>query len=866
VIRRLHFPFAVATILLMGLNLGFAQVVELTENFTSSTQGTNSWTLTSGAWPAINNSDNPQPYSSTGGAWGPGGTLFTSPPGGGYFATDTTATGNIGGTVSDWLLTPVITLHNGDTIKFSTRTRSPEEGPSRMEVRLSTNGTSTNVGSSSTTFGDFTNVVGTVNPNVTANVYPTSWTTFTYTVTGLSNVFSGRVAFHSYYPNGGFGSGTNGDTVGLAQVVYTANNTSFTWSGAASGSWNNSGNWSPAGIPGSNIDNQLTFGSATTASMVNDIPSTLVLNQMTFTSVAPIYTLGGNGLNFKTNSSAALPQIVTNSSNLVTITAPLTLTNSLMISGSGNLSLNGSVTGVGTLVTNGTGTVTLVNSANNYSGGTAVNGGTVKVSTDSALGSGNVSGAAVGTLAYTGTTTATRSFSMGLGTLSIAANQTLTFNGSTISSAFLDGSGTFATIASTGATFNGITSTPSVTINLNSGADKLLNSTNGATLNIAANIPTNTPVTISGVKNEGSGSITVGQNSQLNVASFQTYGTITLNPGSFDGTSGGVTQMTNTGPTNLAFNVGSRTFISMIPQVANSNAGIDLNGKDANLVGGLIVNNGYVYDSTGGNHRVIVDTGGLAKGAGFWQPLPKTINGGTFIAGNSPGRATTGTIVLGGPADPAGGLSNYTWQINDAGPSTTYPSAPGSAGPTANAANQVSGWGLLAAIQRSSPLPATNGNFQWDATPTDQFTIHLKTLLAPNNANGNPSSAGGYEPVGDSTAGMMSDFDPAKVYTWKLFQYDGTYTGPLDPATLTASTIFDLSGFLNPIPSFNGGFSLNLDPSRKEMDLIYAFVPEPGTLSLVGLAGLAAGWRLRRTVGRVNSNRATAISALQRCQ
>ena len=234
-----------------------AQVVELTENFTSATATTGGWTLTSGFWPAQNNSTNPQPSSSSGGAWGPGGTLFNPAPGGAYFATDTTATGTDNGTVSDWLLTPVLTLHNGDVLKFATRTRNPEEGPSRLEIRMSNAGSLTNVGTLPTDVGVFTQVIGTINPNLTANVYPTSWTAGaqTFTISGLTGTPTGRIAFRTFYTNGGFG-GPNGDVVGLATVTFTSTaQTAWTWTGAASGAWSNSGNWSPTGLPVSNANN-----------------------------------------------------------------------------------------------------------------------------------------------------------------------------------------------------------------------------------------------------------------------------------------------------------------------------------------------------------------------------------------------------------------------------------------------------------------------------------------------------------------------------------------------------------------------------------------------------------------------------------
>ena len=185
--------------------------------------------------------------------------------------------------------------------------------------------------------------------------------------------------------------------------------TAWTWTGATSGSWNNSGNWSPTGIPASNSDNQFTFGATPNAAMTNDI-GPLALNSMTFTAAAPVYSLAGIGLTFQTSSTGTPPTITQNSANGVTISVPVTLTNNLTVAGSGSLALNGAIGGPGSLTVNGPGAVTLGNGANSYTGGTVVNGGTVVVATDGALGTGNVTGDRRGTLSFTGTTTTAKSF------------------------------------------------------------------------------------------------------------------------------------------------------------------------------------------------------------------------------------------------------------------------------------------------------------------------------------------------------------------------------------------------------------------------------------------------------------------------
>src|SRR5439155_16523766 len=152
------------------------------------------------------------------------------------------------------------------------------------------------------------------------------------------------------------------------------------------------------------------------------------------------------------------------------------------------------------------------------SGGTNINGGTLSVASDSALGTGPVTIGPAGTLNYTAGATTTKSYALGGGTLSIAAGQTLTFNGSSVSNGYLGGAGTFATGAA-GARFANVTTQPSVTVASNSSADQFINFTNGGTLSVAAGLAT--PVTFNGFTNGGPGTATVGAGSQGNAANCQ---------------------------------------------------------------------------------------------------------------------------------------------------------------------------------------------------------------------------------------------------------------------------------------------------------------------------------------------------------
>nr|WP_294860262.1 choice-of-anchor J domain-containing protein [uncultured Fluviicola sp.] len=123
------------------------------------------------------------------------------------------------GTISNWLMTPNRTFRNGDVITFYTRKPSPDTYADRLEVRLSTNGASTSVGTGSAV-GDYTTLLLSVNPSLVLGVYPTTWTMYTITISGLPAPTSGRIAFRYFVTSAGL-SGTNSDYIGIDQVDYT---------------------------------------------------------------------------------------------------------------------------------------------------------------------------------------------------------------------------------------------------------------------------------------------------------------------------------------------------------------------------------------------------------------------------------------------------------------------------------------------------------------------------------------------------------------------------------------------------------------------------------------------------------------------
>lgn len=125
------------------------------------------------------------------------------------------------GTISNWLISPLITgLHNGDTFSFYTTTVPNSEYPDRLEFRMSTGG-GTGVGDSTSSVGTFTTALLSINPAVDVGGYPEDWTKYTVTLSGLSAPVDGRVAFRYFVPNGG-PNGDNSNIIGLDDFSYVS--------------------------------------------------------------------------------------------------------------------------------------------------------------------------------------------------------------------------------------------------------------------------------------------------------------------------------------------------------------------------------------------------------------------------------------------------------------------------------------------------------------------------------------------------------------------------------------------------------------------------------------------------------------------
>ena len=134
-------------------------------------------------------------------------------------------TGN--GIISVWAVSPDVILQNGDKISFYTLSLNDYTDPAnvyadRLQLRVSPY-EGDHVGDTSYTVGGFTVNLVDVNPALSvdeATGYPSTWTKFEGTISGLSRPTKGHYAFRYFVPNGGTaGDNSNGILLDRAEYV-----------------------------------------------------------------------------------------------------------------------------------------------------------------------------------------------------------------------------------------------------------------------------------------------------------------------------------------------------------------------------------------------------------------------------------------------------------------------------------------------------------------------------------------------------------------------------------------------------------------------------------------------------------------------
>ncbi len=179
-------------------------------------------TLAAAGWEMINISN---PVGTTGHFQG-NDAVFPAYSGAGtsYIGANYNNTGGTG-TISNWLLSPTVTFNNGDSITFYTRTvdSAATNYPDRLQLNISLNGASNDIGPDEFSVGDFSIQAIDINPSYSTSGhpigYPYTWVQFTHVISGLSAPTQGRFALRYFVENGG-PAGSNSNYIGIDLVNY----------------------------------------------------------------------------------------------------------------------------------------------------------------------------------------------------------------------------------------------------------------------------------------------------------------------------------------------------------------------------------------------------------------------------------------------------------------------------------------------------------------------------------------------------------------------------------------------------------------------------------------------------------------------
>lgn len=105
-----------------------------------------------------------------------------------------------GSGISSWLISPVLSVKNGDKISFYVRGDTVGSFTDRLQVRLN-NSASADVGSHSISTGGFSTILFDINSSQAAGGFPTTWTKYEYTFSGIPGRTDTRIAFRHYVTN-----------------------------------------------------------------------------------------------------------------------------------------------------------------------------------------------------------------------------------------------------------------------------------------------------------------------------------------------------------------------------------------------------------------------------------------------------------------------------------------------------------------------------------------------------------------------------------------------------------------------------------------------------------------------------------------
>jgi hypothetical protein len=103
--------------------------------------------------------------------------------------------------ISTWLITPVLSIKNGDKFSFYTRGDTTGTYTNRMQVRMNRSASSDFGRNSANSVGGFTTILFDINSVQAAGGYPTAWTKYEYVFSGISGKIDTRIGFRHYVTN-----------------------------------------------------------------------------------------------------------------------------------------------------------------------------------------------------------------------------------------------------------------------------------------------------------------------------------------------------------------------------------------------------------------------------------------------------------------------------------------------------------------------------------------------------------------------------------------------------------------------------------------------------------------------------------------
>ncbi len=725
----------------------------------------------------------------------------------------------------------------------------------------------------------------------------------------------------------------------LPQLIFA---TDKTWTGATNTTWGTNSNWT-GGAPAagdnavfnSAFSNQPNLaGNASAGGIwmtgsvgqnvtISDSGFTLTLNGNTINGIANLGILIDNTNAFTLTISASIKvgnaqSWLNNSSNLFTVSGAVNINNkALTIDGSGDTTISGLISGAGGFTKAGTGTLTLSNTGDTYTGQLTVQAGTLKIDTiNNASANGELgnnalsvilgSSGATGTLEYTGATaSSTKKFTMatgGTGAFQVdTAGTTLTLSG------VIDGAGALlktgaGTVTLSGAnTYTGKTSIQNGTLSVSS-----LNKVTGGSASSSLGAPTTV----------ANGTIDIGSTTNSGTLLYTGSGETTDRVINLAGTTGGAL-IQNDG-------TGALTFSSNLTATGAGSKTLTLQGSNtgSNTISGIIV------DNSGSNTTALIKAGTgtwVLSGANTYTG-GTTLSGGTLqlsgsgTLGSTSGALTVnaGTLDLNGTNQSVGALSGSGGTILNNSTGTAKTLTVGTGGGTGSyagvIANHTSGTGTLALTKTGSGTETLSGvNTYTGATTINAGTLNVSGSLASGSAVTVNNSGSTFEGTGTifgsvSIASSGAILEAGTGSTGQTLTMRGAVTmgsGSIIALALGASgahstlaigaggsisfqsaqtfNIIDLgvipgstyTGLITGIGADPGtesswtianqswAYTFSYDSANGgEIDLTVTALPEPSTWTVGVLALVAIAYNQRRRIGRLGGGRRLIVNKL----